>query len=162
MGSEDTFIFSVLLQTKILQPLLKGLGVYVTKPGKYAMVLTNAFSWLEGPTSAFTLRHYAKCEGSFPALSCSCCSRCSSTLAGLHSAWNWRSNMDRILHTAHIKTILGGDYVKYIHLSDWTIPDASASRSIRWPKSRLFLSKYKSSLTFGLSLSLGTARTLLP
>ena len=38
MGSEDTFIFSVLLQTKILQPLLQGLGVYVTKPGKYAMV----------------------------------------------------------------------------------------------------------------------------
>ena len=40
MGSEDTFIFSVLLQTKILQPLLEGLGVYVTKPGKYAMVRT--------------------------------------------------------------------------------------------------------------------------
>ena len=38
MGSEDTFIFSVLLQKKILQPLLQGLGVYVTKPGKYAMV----------------------------------------------------------------------------------------------------------------------------
>ena len=38
MGSEDTFIFSVLLQTKILHPLLYGLGVYVTKPGKYAMV----------------------------------------------------------------------------------------------------------------------------
>ena len=42
MGSEDTFIFSVLLQTKILQPLLQGLGVYVTKPGKYAMV-NNSF-----------------------------------------------------------------------------------------------------------------------
>ena len=41
MGSEDTFIFYVLLQTKILQPLLQGLGVYVTKPGKYAMVLLN-------------------------------------------------------------------------------------------------------------------------
>ena len=39
IGSEDTFIFSVVLQTKILQPLLYGLGVYVTKPGKYAMVL---------------------------------------------------------------------------------------------------------------------------
>ena len=38
IGSEDTFIFSVLLQTKILHPLLYGLGVYVTKPGKYAMV----------------------------------------------------------------------------------------------------------------------------
>ena len=38
MGSEDTFIFSVLLQTKILHPLLYGLGVYVTKPGIYAMV----------------------------------------------------------------------------------------------------------------------------
>ena len=38
MGSEDTLIFYVLLQTKILQPLLQGLGVYVTKPGKYAMV----------------------------------------------------------------------------------------------------------------------------
>ena len=38
MGSEDTFIFSVLLQTKILPPLMSGPGVYVTKPGKYAMV----------------------------------------------------------------------------------------------------------------------------
>ena len=38
MGSEDTFFFSLLLQTKILHSLLYGLGVYVTKPGKYAMV----------------------------------------------------------------------------------------------------------------------------
>ena len=38
IGSEDTFIFSVVLQTKILQPLLYGRGVYVTKTGKYAMV----------------------------------------------------------------------------------------------------------------------------
>ena len=42
MGSEDTFIFSVLLQTKIRPPLMQGLGVYVTKPGKYAMVLREA------------------------------------------------------------------------------------------------------------------------
>ena len=41
MGSEDTFIFSVLLQTKILPPLMSGPGVSVTKPGKYAMVISN-------------------------------------------------------------------------------------------------------------------------
>ena len=46
MGSEDTFIFSVLLQTKILHPLLYGLGVYVTKPGKYAMVVLHETSAL--------------------------------------------------------------------------------------------------------------------
>ena len=38
MVSEDTFIFSVLLQTKILPPIMSGLGVYVTKQVKYAMV----------------------------------------------------------------------------------------------------------------------------
>ena len=59
MGSEDTFIFSVLLQTKILHPLLYGLGVYVTKPGKYAMVMSNVCNKIKESEASQSIRECA-------------------------------------------------------------------------------------------------------